>query len=54
MTIPAYTTPTNAEEYKNAIDSIMAGKFLSYIPEEGWGYRTIDEVTGDSKEHAEV
>lgn len=54
MTIPAYTTPTTESEYKKAREAIMSGKLLSYVPEEGWDYRTMDEISGNSKDNEKV
>lgn len=54
MTIITPPAPSTEEEFKAAKDAIMNGKFLSYIPCEGWAYRTMDEMSEDSKEYAKV
>jgi hypothetical protein len=41
----------NSEEIKAAKKAILDQKLLSYLPLEGWGYRTIDEITeGENNE----
>lgn len=44
MTIPTPPSHTKASQFKDAEDAILAGKLLSYLPLEGWGYRTMDEI----------
>ena len=45
MAIPTPPSHTKESQFRHAQDSILDGKLLSYLPLEGWGYRTIDEVT---------
>lgn len=44
MVIPTPPSHTTEAQYKNAEDSILDGKLLSYLPLEGWGYRSMDEI----------
>lgn len=44
MTIPTPPSHTKAQQFKDAEAAILEGKLLSYLPLEGWGYRTMDEI----------
>jgi hypothetical protein len=52
MPIPTPPQHTSYKQFKNAEDSILDGKLLSYLPLEGWGYRTIDEITEGEPDEA--
>lgn len=52
MTVPTPPSHKTKEQFKNAEDSILDGKLLSYLPLEGWGYRTMDEIKEGKEDEA--
>ena len=51
MSIPPLPSNNNPAKIKKAKDAILDQKLLSYLPLEGWGYRTMEEITeGENNE----
>lgn len=54
MTVPTPPLHESASQFAHAEESILVGKFLSYTDPDGWAYRTMEEISGNTKEHAKV
>ncbi len=52
MSIPTPPSHQKWQQFKEAEDSILKGKLLSYLPLEGWGYHTMDEIKEGEEDEA--